>query len=279
VQIIDSHVHFWNPTQLRYAWLNDLPKLNRAFLTEHVPSQVNGWNVEGIVFIQADCAPEQGLDEVDWVTSLAEKDSRVRGIVAFAPLEQGNPVRPHLDALKRKRLVKGVRRLIQDEPLGFAVQPSFVEGVRLLAEYGLSFDICIRHAQLPDAIQLVEQCPDVHFVLDHVGKPNIKQGVFERWSAQMGELAKLPNVLCKLSGMVTEADVENWTTAALRPYVERVLEVFGIGRVMFGSDAPVLYLAGTYEQWVHALQELTRELSDKDKQKLWHDNAAVFYRL
>lgn len=279
MQIIDSHVHFWDPNQLRYAWLNDLPKLNHAFLTEHVPSHVNGWTVEGIVFVQADCAPEQGLDEVDWVTSLADQDSRVRGIVAFAPLEQGNPVRSYLDALKSKRLVKGVRRLIQDEPIGFAVQPAFIDGVRLLAEYGLSFDICVRHAQLPDAIQLVEQCPDVNFVLDHAGKPNIKQGVFEPWSAQIGDLAKLPNVSCKLSGMVTEADIEHWTTAALRPYVERVLEVFGSDRVMFGSDAPVLYLAGTYEQWGNALQELTRELSENDKQKLWHDTAAAFYDL
>lgn len=278
-QIIDSHVHFWNPTQLRYPWLDNLPTLNRPFLTDHVPTRVNELDIEGIVFVQADCLSEQALAEVDFVTELAANDARVRGIVAFAPLAQGVRVRWHLDTLKTKPLVKGVRQLIQDEPAGFATRPDFVAGSRMLAEYGFSSDLCIRHHQLGDLIQLVRQCPEVNFVLAHVGKPDIHHHVLEPWRAELAELARSPNVCCKISGMVTEADVQNWTAEDLKPYVEHVINVFGMDRVMFGSDAPVLYLAATYERWVTTLQALTQDLSASEQQKLWHDNAARVYRL
>jgi L-fuconolactonase len=277
--IIDSHVHFWDPKVLQYSWLENEPKLDRAYLTDHVPPLANGWTVEGIVFVQADCAPEQGLAEADWVAELAARDARVRGIVAFAPLEQGAGVRPWLEALKTGPLVKGVRRLIQDEPAGFSIQPEFVAGVKLLPEYGLTCDLCIRHHQLGDLIQLVRQCPDVRFVLDHVGKPDIKGGVRDPWQSQLAELAGFPNVHCKLSGMLTEADHRQWTPEEIQPYIQHALAVFGSDRVMYGSDAPVLYLAGTYERWAETLADATAGLSTADKQKFWRDNAAAFYVL
>ena len=279
LSITDSHVHFWDPNHLHYAWLSNLPTLNRPFLPDHVPPRGDGWNVEGIVFAQADCAAEQGLAEVDWVTSLAANDARVRGIVAFASLERGEGVLPVVDALAKNSLVKGIRRLIQDESPGFAIQPDFVAGVQLLAEYGLSFDICVRHHQLGDVIQLVRRCPQVNFVLDHAGKPDIKRKMLEPWRTQLKELATLPNVSCKLSGMITEADWQKWHPGDLRPYIQHALDVFGVDRVMFGSDAPVLYLASSYARWVSTLQDATTELAEAEKQNLWHDNAAAFYRL
>lgn len=279
MEIIDSHVHFWDPQQLRYTWLDGLPTINRPFLTDHVPLRVGDDTIAGIVFVQAAAAADQGLAEVDFVSRLAAQDARVRGIVAFAALEQGARVRPYLEALKQNPLVKGVRRLIQDEEPGFSTQPRFVTAVQLLAQYDFTFDICIRHWQFPDALELARECPNVHFVLDHIGKPDIKNQLRKPWRAQLGELAALPNVWCKLSGLVTEADADRWRDEDLQPYIEHVIAAFGIDRVMYGSDAPVQYLASTYERWVETLQAATSSLSDADKQKLWHDNPARFYGL
>jgi L-fuconolactonase len=279
LKIIDSHVHFWEPRSLRYAWLDDLPLLNRAYLPEHVPAGGADWQVEALVFVQADCAAEQGLREVDWVTSLAAGDARIQGIVAFAPLEQGEAVRNMLAQLRQRPLVKGVRRLIQSEPMGFSVQPNFVAGVQLLAGHDLRCDLCIRHFQLPDVIQLVQQCPQVSFVLDHVGKPDIKNGLRDPWRKDMAALAALPNVMCKLSGLVTEADWQAWKAADLRPYIDHVLHVFGPERVMFGSDFPVVTLAASYSQWMETLREASRSLSKNEQEKVFYHSAAKFYRL
>ena len=279
LKVIDSHVHFWEPEYLRYAWFDDLPPLNRAYRPEHVPAQGTSWKVDALVFVQADCAAGQGLLEVDWVTSLGAGDPRIRGIVAFAPLEKGRGARPILEELSQRPLVKGVRRLIQSEPPGFSVQPDFVLGVQLLAEYDLSFDLCIRHFQMPEVVRLVRQCPGVSFVLDHVGKPDIKRGLRDPWRKDLAELASLPNVRCKLSGLVTEADRQRWKTADLEPYIDHVLQVFGPDRVMYGSDFPVVTLAATYPQWAETLLEATQSLSHTEREKLFYQNAAEFYRL
>lgn len=279
MKIIDSHVHFWDPQKLRYAWLDNIPALNRPFLTDHVPAQVGDATVEGIVFVQADCAAEQGLAEVDFVTALAEQDARVQGMVAFAPIEDPDALRPHLERLKQNNLVKGVRRLIQDEELEFAIQRNFIAGVQLLAEYGLSFDICIRHWQLANAIELVRRSPGVQFVLDHCGKPDIRNHIREPWRNQISELATLPNVSCKISGLVNEADWQTWMPEDLQPYIQHVIDAFGPDRIMFGSDAPVAYLASTYDRWVETLQNATAHLASAEQEKLWHTNAKNFYRI
>lgn len=279
MKIIDSHVHFWDPQQIRYGWLANIPTLNRAYLPDHVPQSVGDAEIDGIVFVEADCDPAQGLDEVDFVTTLAEKDARIQGIVAYAPIHDAAKLPAYLDMLVQRLLVKGVRRLLQDEPIGFALQPDFIAGVQSLANYNLSFDICIRHWHLPDAIQLVRACPNIRFVLDHIGKPDIKNHVLEPWRENISVLASLENVSCKISGLVTEADAAAWTPADLQPYIENVVAAFGIDRVMFGSDAPVAYLASTYARWVETLQHATRTLSASEQEKLWYTNAKAFYRL
>jgi len=279
LSLVDSHVHFWDPGRLRYDWLTGLPPLNRPYLPDHVPPGGADWTVEALVFVQADCAPEQGQLEVDWVTALAGADRRLRGIVAFAPLEQGAAVRPVLEALRQYPLVKGVRRLIQSEPLGFSLQPNFVSGVQLLAEYGLTCDLCLLPPQLRDVIGLVQQCPQVNFVLDHLGKPGIKQHLLDPWRQDLAELAALPNVVCKVSGLVTEADWQSWTAADLQPYLEHALSVFGPARLMFGSDSPVATLAAAYARWVETLLDATRSLSHAEQASLFGLNAARFYRL
>lgn len=279
MQILDAHVHFWQPDQLRYPWLDDLPTLNQPFLPEYLPTGGANWSLDGLVFVQADCLPEQGLKEAQWVAQLAMADPRIMGIVAFAPLEQGEGVRPLLEQLRIMPLVKGIRRLIQSEGAGFAMQPGFVSGVGVLAQYGFSFDLCVKHHQLPDIIALVRECPDIRFVLDHAGKPDIANGEIDRWRANIQELAAYPNVWCKLSGMITEADHQRWQPSDLKPYIDHVLTTFGVERLMFGSDAPVLHLAATYKQWVETTLNSLRALSPDEQRQVFTENAKIFYRI
>lgn len=276
---VDTHVHFWDPAALRYPWLQSVPAINRPFLPADLSEASAGLGLEQIVFVQADCAPDQAIDEAAWVTQLAKDEPRISGIVAAASLERGEAVRAQLEGLKQYPLVKGIRRLIQSEGLGFATQPNFVSGVQMVAEFGFSFDICIYHPQAADVVTLVAQCPNVAFVLDHIGKPDIRNGVMEPWAAHIRELASFPNVNCKLSGMVTEADHTAWTVADLRPYAEHVLSAFGADRVMFGSDWPVATLASSYRRWFETALSFLSELSADEQRKILRENAIRFYRL
>jgi L-fuconolactonase len=277
-RIIDSHMHFWHPNQLGYSWLAGEPLINRPYLPSDIP-QSSEWIIEGVVFVEADVNPGEGLREPEWVASLARDDQRIQGIVAFAPLEQGNAARAHLDQLKDIPLVKSVRRLIQAEPLGFSTQPAFIAGVNLLREYDFRFDICVYHPQLPDVIELVSQCPDITFVLDHVGKPSIKAGLLDPWRDHIKTLAQFPNVHCKISGMVTEADHQNWTPEQLQPYIDHVIDSFGIERVMYGGDWPVALLASSYERWVETVMKAVQSLNEDERNQFFYENARTFYRL
>jgi Predicted metal-dependent hydrolase of the TIM-barrel fold len=277
--IVDSHVHMWDPAQLNVPWLASLPLLNRPYLPQQYWQATSNIPITAIVYVEVAVAPEVALLEAQWITNLAQSDSHIQAVVAAAQLEQGEAVRLHLEALMALgTLIKGVRRNLQDEPLGFCLQPAFIQGVQMLAEYNLSFDICIRHSQLPDVIDLVRQCPGTAFVLDHIGKPDIKHGRLDPWQKQLGALASFPNVQCKISGLVTEADHQSWKTSDLVPYIQTVFESFGEDRVMFGGDWPVLLLASTYERWYETLRELTSYLSPEASRKFWGENACRFYR-
>ncbi len=279
LSIIDTHVHFWDPDNLPYSWLANAPAIGNAHLPSDVAKQADSLNLDGIVFVEAGCDPDHSLAEVDWVTSLAEHEPRIQGIVASVPLELGEAVREPLAALAENPLVKGIRRMIQSEEPGFSIRPGFVEGVQLLPAYGFSFDICSIHHQLGDVLALVDQCPDVSFVVDHISKPDIAAGLMEPWAAQITHLAAYPNVECKISGLATEADLEAWTREDLKPYIDHVIEAFGIDRVMYGGDWPVSLLATTYTDWVEILAWATADLGAEAQDKLFRRNAQRFYRL
>jgi L-fuconolactonase len=278
VPIVDAHVHLWDPAHFRMPWLDDNARLNHAFGPSEYARDTDGFGVESVVYVQVDVTPAYGLLEARWA---AAQGPLVAGIVAFAPIEDGATVGTYLDALLQvDPRIKGIRRLIQSETdPEFQVRPGFLEGLRLLPRYGLSFDICIRHDQLARSIQMVRACPDVPFVLDHLGKPNVKAAQLEPWRDQIAELAELPNVVCKVSGLVTEADHTHWSVADLKPYVLHVLEAFGEDRVLFGGDWPVVTMAASYRQWVTSLDQLTSQLSPGARQKLWAANARRVYRL
>ncbi len=215
------------------------------------------------------------------MAALAEHDPRLQAIVAYAPLEDGRRVRAFLaDLVQISPLVRGVRRITQGEAdPAFCLRPDFISGVQQLADYGLSCDLCLNHTQLGPTIELVQHCPDVQFMLDHIAKPGIAAGLLEPWQAQLAELAALPNVMCKISGVVTEADQTNWTVEQIAPYVQHALSVFGPERVAFGSDWPVVLLAAEYQRWVATLEELTTHLDPAAQAQLWAPNAQRFYRI
>ena len=277
--IVDTHVHLWHPKQLRYPWLKQVPLLNRPFLLKDYNAAIGDLEVESMVFVQCDTHPDDGLKETSWITSLAARDPRIRGIVAWAPLEVGNCVAAFIEKLAEESLVKGIRRLIQGESVDFCIQPNFIDGVKTLSRHRLSFDLCIYHPQLANAIRLVEQCPDVQFILDHIGKPDIKNQLFEPWKQEIKVLADFPNVHCKISGVVTEADHENWSLDNIQPYIDHVIACFGFDRVIYGSDWPVSTLATDYKRWVETLQEVVSGCSSEELRKLFHDNAIRFYKL
>lgn len=278
--IVDSHVHFWNPRRLRYPWLASNPTLNRAFEPADFFTQIVPTDIEKLVFVEAGRTPTQNLLEVDWVDDLASREPRIRGIVAHATVERGVGVRPELEALSKHPLVKGVRRLLQEESdPGFCLEAVFIQGVKSLAKHGFSFDICIYHQQLVDVLQLVRRCPEITFILDHAGKPGIRDRVRDPWFAQIKQLAAFPNVWCKLSGLATEADPVAWKPDDLRPYIQHIFDCFGFKRVMFGSDWPVCTLATTYVRWVETVQTAAAGVAEVDQRALFQTNATTCYRL
>ncbi len=281
--VIDTHVHLWDSTYLHRPWLKEMPLLNRPYGLEQYLEQTEDLSIEAIVCVEADVLPEERLQEVRWLSDQARQNSLIQGIVAAAPIgiEDRTVLRSYLDTLVAiDPRIKGVRRNIQGEMMpGFCVQPDFVSDIQMLSEYDLSFDLCLKHRQLGDVIELVRLCPGTRFVLDHASKPDIRQHLLDPWREQIQELATFPNVACKISGMVTEADHQYWTTGDISSYMMHVLTVFGEDRVMFGGDWPVLLLASSYHRWVETVDVLTSHKSVSAMRKFWSENARRIYRL
>jgi L-fuconolactonase len=279
--IVDSHVHLWDPSRYRIPWLDSVPKLHSAYELPEYREATAGLQIEGFVYLEIDIAKEYALTEARDLTGLADSNPLVLGIVAFAPLEYGAQLRPYVEELVANGpKIKGIRRLTQGEPdPNFCLQDGFVRGAQMLPEFDLSCDLCCYYPQLGATVELVRQSPQVSFILDHIGKPNIRGGELEPWKGQIRDLASLPNAYAKISGVATEADNENWTVEDIKPYVMHVLESFGEDRVVFGSDWPVATLATPYRRWVDTLDQLTADWSESARRKLWNENAKTFYRL
>ena len=278
--IIDSHLHIWDTDRLSYSWLEDVPKLNRSFGLSDFNDAVEGVDVEQMVFVQCEVDTDQYLDEATWVAEQAEIDPRISGLVLWAPLETGAVVADSLERLSSIKNLKGIRRIIQFESdMDFCLQPKFIEGVKLLATYGLSFDICVDWRHLENTIAFAKQCPDVPMVLDHIGKPAIVKGVMSVWAKQILELASMDHVWLKMSGVATEADHTNWTREQLKPFINTALEAFGSKRTMFGGDWPVATQAVGYSEWISTLLWALDKPSKNELQQIFRDTAKTFYRL
>ena len=278
--LIDSHVHLYDVARHRYGWLAGVPAINRTHLLAAFDAATAGVAIEAIVFAEVAVDPGLHLAEAAFVQALADHEPRLRGMVAHAPLERGADVEADLAALAAHPTLRGVRRLLQTESdLEFCLRPEFVEGVRRAGRHGLVVDLCVKHPGLRAATELARRCPDVAFVLDHIGKPGIAAGLREPWWTELRAMAALPNVTCKVSGVITEADHARWTPAEVEPYAAHAIDCFGFERVMFGSDWPVSTLTHQYAEWVAIVDGIVSGASDAEKRALFAETARRVYRL
>jgi L-fuconolactonase len=276
----DSHVHFWDPSLRRYPWLAEVPAIAAAHGPEELRVESSGDAPTRVVFVQADCERSSAMNEVEWVESIADRIPRTSGIVAFAPMDAGGSTSSILQELSRRPLVRGVRHLIQGEAdPGFCLSTTFVSGVQECGRLGLSFDICVRHPQLASVTELVRRCPGTTFVLDHAGKPDLRSSILESWRSNITEMAKLPNVSCKVSGLMTEAGTAALEFDRFEPVVAHLLATFGPQRLLFGSDWPVVKLAAAYATWLGMAKKLLAPLSESEQALIFNGNAARVYRL
>lgn len=283
MNIVDSHVHLWDPQRLDYPWLADLPQLNQARLPEQLAAAAP--RLSAAVVVQADCRPAQALDEVAWISSLALSPVRlpIAGIVAYAPLDQGADVDGFLQRLARYPRVVGVRRSVQNDEPGILLQPGYRAGMLAAARAGLTIDICVRPTQLATLLALLTDLqrarPGMRVVIDHLGKPDIAGGQLDPWRQHMTLLAAIPGVFCKLSGLVTEADWACWQEPQIVPFIHAALAAFGPERCMFGGDWPVVDLAGGYQRWYDCLRRALAIYTPDQQRAVWHGAANHFYRL
>jgi L-fuconolactonase len=272
---VDAHQHFWRYTPEEFGWIDEsMAVIQRDFLPGDLLPLLDQSEIDATVAVQA-C---QTLEEAEWLLDLADENEWIAGVVGWVPLA-GPGLQQALEKLSADPTFKGVRHILQAEPDEYFDRKDFNAGLALLLQYALTYDLVVLEHQLPATIRLVDRHPSQPFVLDHLAKPKIAAHELEPWRANILELARRPHVLCKLSGMVTEADFNSWTTEDLRPYVETVLEAFGPGRLIFGSDWPVCTLAAGYTQWARAASELLSQLSGDEQGKIYGGNAMEFYRL
>lgn len=279
MQIVDTHQHLWDLDQLPYSWTVNQPKLSRSFRMSDYLEATAGIEIVKSVHVEADVDEAFIPDETRYILKLSERDDNpLSGVVAAARPEYDN-FREYIQTFAKHPTLKGIRRLLQSVPDELSTTTTFSENIRSLEEFGLSFDICIRDHQLPLAIRLVKECPNVSFILDHCGNPDIKNRNYDLWRERILELADLPNVVSKVSGIIVNTDLENWSVEDLRPAVEHIIVSFGWDRVMFGSDWPVCTLAASYRQWFDALNFLVKDASEEHRRKLFKENAERVYRL
>ncbi|MCG6956676.1 MAG: amidohydrolase family protein [Gemmatimonadetes bacterium] len=272
---IDAHQHFWRFDPVRDAWItSDMVRIRRDFLPPDLEPELRASGMDGCVAVQAD----QSEDETRFLLDLAHRHDFVRGIVGWVNLLSSD-LDSSLARLSQDPLLKGVRHIAQAEADDFLGRNDVIDGIARLRDFGLAFDVLVYERQLPAAIDLAERLPDQPLVLDHLGKPRIREGLLEPWATHLRELGRHGNVWCKVSGMVTEADWKSWRDTDLRPYLDVAFEAFGSGRLMFGSDWPVCLLAGPYGQVSTVVEQYSQGLAGDERNALFGGNASRFYSL
>lgn len=272
----DAHVHFWDRDRMPYTWLHEVPSIWHRHDPATLHQEAGADAPDKIVFVECGGPP---FDEVDWVEQLAAREPRIRAIVAKIAINAGPQTTADIARLRAHPLVHGVRHHFEHDAPDYCSRPEFIAGVHQLAAAGLSFDICCKHPQMPAVLELVRQCPGVSFILDHGGKPGVHAGLRDPWREHIRTLASFPNVVCKLSGLVTEADHTHWTPGQLQPYVTHLLETFGPSRLIFGGDWPVAKLACGYVRWLELARQFTAHLPPAEQAAIFSGNAARVYRI
>jgi len=271
---IDAHQHFWIYNEKEYAWItDDLRKIRRNYEPDDLFKELKANQFDGSIAVQA----RQNLEETEWLLKLAEENEFIKGVVGWVDL-RSNQLESQLERFCKRKKFVGVRHVVQDEPDNqFVVGEDFLDGISLLSKYNLTYDILVFAHQLPYSTKMVEKFPDQKFVLDHIAKPKIKDQELDSWEREMETVATYPNVYCKLSGMLTEADWKDWKEEDFKPYLDVVFGCFGTKRVMFGSDWPVSQLAGSYKDTVSLVESYIESYSEEDRNSIMGNNALNFY--
>lgn len=273
--MIDTHVHFWTYNKVKDAWItDDMRILQKDFLPQNLFPVLKENNIKGAIAVQAD----QSENENEFLIALSETNPFIKGIVAWVDFQNKN-IENRLLYYSKFPIVKGFRHIVQAEPAGFLENKNFLEGVGLLQKYNFTYDVLIYENQLQEAIEFVEKFPDQKFMIDHFAKPNVKQKSEDAWKKAIERISTYENVYCKLSGLTTEADWTSWKEEDFYPYFDCVTKAFGTGRLVFGSDWPVVKISGGYLKWKNLVENYMRNFSPEDKEKVFEKNAIEFYNL
>lgn len=270
----DAHQHFWHYDPVKDGWItNDMAVLKRDFLPTHLMPELAAHGVGGCIAVQADQSEQETL----FLLELANSNPTIKGVVGWVDL-RAKSCEARLEYFSQFSRLCGFRHIVQAEPDdNFMLREDFLRGIRRLKEFHFTYDILIYPKQLGAAIKLVEKTPDQPFVIDHLAKPLIKDKVLTPWAQQIKAIAAHPNVYCKVSGLITEADWRAWQPDDFKPYLDVIFAAFGSDRLMFGSDWPVCLLAGSYQQVVELMEDYTRGFTTEEKEKIFGLNAARFY--
>ena len=272
---IDSHQHFWQYNAVKHDWIDDaMAVIRKDFLPADLQSILQQHNIDGCIAVQAD----QTEDETNFLLALQQENDFIKGIVGWVDLRAKN-ITDRLAYYKHFNIVKGFRHVLQGEAPEFMLQQNFVNGIAALQAFDFTYDILIFPNHLPAAITLVKKFPEQKFVIDHIAKPYIKEGLIGEWKHAMKNIAQYPNVYCKISGMVTEADQQLWKPEDFTPYLDAAVDAFGTNRTMFGSDWPVCLAAASYTAMMDIVKDYFSSFSDTEQNNFFGNNAAAFYKL
>jgi len=292
--MIDTHQHLWDVTKFKLPWLPKEGLLARSYVMDDYRAAIDGTGIVRSVYMEVDVAPEQQVAEAELLIAICKSGAAptVGAVISGRPANAA-AFQEYLDKWRDTPQIKGVRQVLHGDttPAGTCLGESYVKSVRLLGERGLSFDLCLRATDLADAWKLADKCPDTRLILDHCGNADPKAWLsaarrgdqqpdheVDAWKKEIGEIAKRPNTLCKISGIIARVTKE-WSADDLAPIVNHCLDSFGPDRVIFGSDWPVCLLGAPLKAWTTALRQIVANRTIADQQKLFNENAAKFYKL
>lgn len=281
LELVDTHQHLWDLEKLRLPWLGGAQELNRNYVMSDYLAAAQGQHVVQTVYMEVDVAPEQLLDEARYVLALCDRPDNPM----VAAVLGGRPADPkfadYLASFAQEPRVKGIRQVLHSgqTPPSYFLADAFVDGVRALGKRGLSFDLCVKAADLQEIAKLIARCPDTAFILDHCGNPEVQAADLDGWRRGIDAVAKRPNVVCKVSGFVGGFKGRRWQPEDLRPVVDHVSTAFGPDRLIFGGDWPVCTLAASLGEWCAALRQVVADRPAAEQRKLFSENARRVYRL
>lgn len=272
---VDAHQHFWNYDPLVHSWIDDsMQVIRKDFLPTDLKPLLDKAGIDACVAVQAD----QTEAETAFLLALAKENDWIKGVVGWTDL-RSSQLADHLQQYQSNKILKGFRHVLQGEAPEFMLTPEFLNGISLLGQFGFTYDILIFPKHLDAALELVKQFPNQRFVLDHLAKPFIKDGIVTGWDQGIKKLAEYPNLYCKVSGMVTEADWHNWQQSHFTAYLEILVEAFGTNRLMYGSDWPVCQVAADYQQQIDIPKNYFKQFSASEQAAIFGNNATRFYQL